>query len=663
MDTLQIVLLIIVLVFVIVTFSLVLARYLNNSCSKDTFTHTQPRPNTIEKFGTLQPNTTSTAQFQLINLCYNLWPALLQAGSYGSQVFLPSIDTKYLPYNYKLNVTGNADDYLQKKNLIETPNIDVIYNSIVIDFRAMKNEKIDKITIKLDMTDEVLNSRYYIIQFCDINGYDVIPLTPGGTNADGDEVMGAIKTSTAISSKSNAPTGGAPSGSGSGKATSQKTWSVVSPLYTGPMDEYTCRMNSRQAYVMHRVHVQWDLETGCPGAAPTAQQNKDYDDAVTFLNNIKWIFPSDMKNSNPDTNSPSQIKANLKAFNAYYPNLATNADDDTNADTSFSTYNAQGYQSRLDPRNFNMNNQQWKDLFNAFAWYGANQISNVPLYWDTNLVPFGFYLSNSKLRNKYDTTLSANIPYNYCTISSPTVGSAPAPNSNSNPCTAISDLYFNAFVKATKANLELQTWTTARTTNTHPGSIWSTSASFTGWMDKDPATSPFYYGEKAYIMFDRTWIYIFANIPYDALYFSAAQLSNGDRMYSANEYSLVIGKDDWPTCAVESGWWSLVSYNSDNYYNTVDCKFTTGNPQLSETLSKNSTWNTTKAYNQDVTILMTPHPERYTNSPNLLIMGTPTTPTYFYVCLRVYAPSDYTINNFNPNTINLVSSAPVVSPR
>ena len=79
-------------------------------------------------------------------------------------------------------------EYLAKKNLIETPNVDVIYNSIVIDFRAMANEKTDKITITLDMPD--IDDRYYIIQFCDVMGYDIIPLTPSSD--------GIIKESTAI---------------------------------------------------------------------------------------------------------------------------------------------------------------------------------------------------------------------------------------------------------------------------------------------------------------------------------------------------------------------------------------------------------------------------------------------------------------------------------
>jgi hypothetical protein len=602
MNTLQIALESIILIFVIATFGIVLAYYTKNNSATDCFEIDTRAKRENFDINSLQISASITPSM-LINLCYNLWSTLLQAGSYGSQVFLDMDDTKYLPYNYKQTVTGTAQDYLAKKNLIETPNVDVIYNSIVVDFRAMANEKTDKIYISLDMPN--IDERYYIIQFCDIMGYDIIPLTPASD--------GVIRDSTAISSKSN-----------TGKF---KTWSIVSPLYEGALDPYTCKMNSRQAYIMMRVHVTWDLETGCTS---TIQPNLDYQNAMTFLNQINYTFPEGMKNSDPQQNTPTERENNLKAFNCYYPNIATNG---SSAAKSFEKYNAQNLSGPLDPRSLDQN---FEDSFTAFVWYAANQILNVPLYWDQNLTNFGFYLSNWRIRNQVDD--SVTISSNNC----------PKLMVSSNPCTDISSINFRSFVMATKLNINLQTITTERTTNLND-SQWSLSAAFTEWMDKTPESDPYYYTEKAYLMFDRTWIYIFANIPYDALYFSAAQLENGDAMNSANEYSLVLKSNNWPTTAVEEGWWSIVSYDSADFYNNVDCRFTVGSPQMPDG------FNTTVPYTKDVTILMTPTPEKYENTPTQLIMGTPPTPTDFYVCFRLYAPSaDVIQNKWQPGPIIIV---------
>ena len=559
--------------------------------------------NRKENFKMTKSNNRTITGNMLVNLVYNSWSTLLQAGAYGSQVFLDTSDSKYLPYNYKETATGTSADYLNKKNLIETPNVSVLYNSMLIDFRAMANEEQDKITINLDMPN--IDERYYIIQFCDVMGYDIIPLTP----ASG----GVIQSSTAISSKSN--------------TSKIKTWSVVSPLYQGIIDQYTCVMPSRQAYVMMRVEVSWDVNTGCnvPGNSGIAE-NIDYDKAKTFLNNINFIFPNGCRDSNPT--NPNRVQ-NLKMFNAYYPNIATNGSSQ-NKIISFKTYNAQGLSNPLDPRSPTEN---LRDAFTAFVWYGANQMTNVPPWWDENLTTMGFYLANYKLRNTY---FGLQLPSNNC------------PNqSNSNPCYSITKKQFAAYKATIIATLKIQEVITAKTGNLQPGN-WISSATFTAWMSKSPSTDSHYYGERAYLMFDRTWIYIFANIPYDALYFNTSSLANGDLLNSANEYKLVLNASNWPTTAVSQGWWSLVSYDESDYYNNVDCKFTTGSAQMP------AGFDTTKSYSKDVTILLTPNPQKYTNSSTQLVMGIPTTPTDFYLVFRVYSPSETIINNgWKPETIVL----------
>jgi hypothetical protein len=456
-----------------------------------------------------------------------------------------------------------------------------------------------------------IDERYYIIQFCDIMGYDIIPLTPASD--------GVIRDSTAISSKSN--------------TNKIKTWSIVSPLYEGTLDAYTCRMPSRQAYVMMRIHVDWDADTGCTS---TVAPNLDYQNAVTFLNNINFTFPEGIRNSDPNQNTSTEREYNLKAFNCYYPNIATNG---TSATQSFEKYNAQNLSAPLDPRS---QDQNFRDSFLAFVWYGANQILNVPLWWDQNLTTMGFYLSNSDIRNA--TAAATNIPNNNC----------PKQLVSSNPCTDISLLQLGSYKSITEINIKLQEAVTEKTGNLNPGN-WASSATFTEWMNKSPETDQFYYTEKAYLMFDRTWIYIFANIPYDALYFSTSSLTSGDVLNSANEYQVILKSNNWPTNAVTQGWWSLVSYDESDYYNDVDCKFTVGSAQL-QAATDDPSWNTTLSYNQDVKILLTPNPQAYENSPTQLVMGIPSTPTEFYCVFRIYAPSAEVISNaWKPESITLAT--------
>jgi len=503
-----------------------------------------------------------------------------------------------------MDVTGTAQDYLSKKNLIETPNVDVCYNSILIDFRAMANEQTDKITINIGPGN--IDERYYIIQFCDLMGYDIIPLTPGSD--------GIIQDSSAISSKSN--------------TMKRKKWTVVSPLYTGPLDAYTIRMPSRQAYVMHRVHVNWDTLTGCTS---TAQPNNDYLAAEEFLNAIKWTFPSDMKNSSPSNPNATN---DLLAFNQYYPNIATNG---TTAEQSLQTYNALGISGPLDPRDPNVNIME---CFSAFVWYANNQILNVPTWWDTNLSNLGFDIANSSVRNS--VAAATQVVNNDCSkIITP----------SGTPCINITASDKPLYKISIAGTLRYQIAITEKTGEAQPGN-WISSSTFTVWMDQDPSTDSHYDTEKAYLMFDRTWIYIFANIPYDALYFSTSSTLDGTIFNSANEYQLVIKANNWPTTAVSQGWWSIVSYDKDNFYNNVDCKFSVGSAQMPEG------FDTTKPYDQDITIIFTPQPEKYQDTENTLILGTPPIATDFYTVFRIYAPSGNVIScKWKPQAVSLRNSS------
>jgi hypothetical protein len=100
---------------------------------------------------------------------------MLQA-TFGSHIYLPSDDKNFVGFNVITPLPDTLEEFNKRKNLIETPNLDVIYAPSVIDLRRQ--------AMRLVLPDD-LSTRYYIIQFISLIAEDqhrfrerMDPLTP-----------------------------------------------------------------------------------------------------------------------------------------------------------------------------------------------------------------------------------------------------------------------------------------------------------------------------------------------------------------------------------------------------------------------------------------------------------------------------------------------------
>jgi len=139
---------------------------------------------------------------------------------YANNVYLDPSNGNYVPINH-FNPPSSCEDYIDRINVINTPNVNVMYSPVVLDISYMRNDKNKKATLFIPPNP---NNIFYVTEFVDIFG----------------EIFRYVN---------NEPS---------------KTYNIVSPDYdTSKLTVNDIQLPSYIAYVMLRVEVIFSDPTSC----------------------------------------------------------------------------------------------------------------------------------------------------------------------------------------------------------------------------------------------------------------------------------------------------------------------------------------------------------------------------------------------------------------
>jgi len=155
-----------ILILLLVVMLIVLSVLLLKKPSRDTFQQTPIKDTMIDKKDVALKN------IALKESGFYSLATMLQA-TFGSHIYLSPDDKNFVGFNVITPLPDTLQEFNKRKNLIETPNLDVIYAPSVIDLRRQ--------AVKLVLPNDV-SKRYYIVQFISLIAEDVATIS-SKTNA------------------------------------------------------------------------------------------------------------------------------------------------------------------------------------------------------------------------------------------------------------------------------------------------------------------------------------------------------------------------------------------------------------------------------------------------------------------------------------------------